>query len=98
MPAPFRPSASTDDGKRSALPTDATFGRKPCWSAFGQIAPTTLFVGTWLHMSRKTAMMSSRPQKKWYVHLKPFAGSPLRPKNHGCHGAIDEMQGPPLAS
>src|SRR2546422_2597548 len=23
----------------------------------------------------------------------PFAGSPPRPKNHGCHGAIDETHG-----
>ena len=43
-------------------------------------------------------MMSSRPQKKWYVHLKPFAGLPLRPKNQGCHGASDEMHGTPFAS
>ncbi len=43
-------------------------------------------------------MMSSSPQKKWYVHLKPFAGSPLRPKNHGCHGASEEMHGTWFAS
>src|SRR2546426_11521867 len=30
IPAPFFPSASTDDGKRSALPTEAIRGRKPC--------------------------------------------------------------------
>ncbi len=43
-------------------------------------------------------MMSSSPQKKWYVHLNGFAGSPLRPKNQGCHGASDEMHGTPFAS
>ena len=44
------------------------------------------------------AMTSSRPQKKWYVQLKPLAGSPSRPKNHGCHGATLEMQGTSFSS
>ncbi len=42
--------------------------------------------------------MSSRPQKKWYVQANGFFGSPLRPKNHGCHGATVVMQGTALAS
>src|SRR5919201_6513914 len=62
------------------------------------MAPTTLFVLTWLHMSTKTAMMSSRPQKNWYVHLNGFAGSPLRPKNQACHGTSVTMHGIPFAS
>src|ERR671915_1008976 len=66
--------------------------------SLGQIAPTPLFVWTCLHMRRKTPMMSSRPQKKWYVYLNGFCGSPLRPRNQGCHGATDEMQGTLLAS
>ena len=49
-------------------------------------------------MSTKTPMMSSRPQKKWYVDLKPVSGLPPRPKNHGCHGQTLETQGVPLAS
>jgi len=31
----------------------------------GHSAPTTLFVSTEFHMSMKTPMMSSSPQKKW---------------------------------
>ncbi len=57
-----------------------------------------MLVGSVFHMSTKTPMMSSRPQKKWYVDLKPVSGLPPRPKNHGCHGQTLEMQGVPLAS
>ena len=62
------------------------------------MAPTTLFVLTWLHMSMKTPMMSSSPQKKWYVDLNPTSGFPPRAKNHGCHGHTDEIAGVPLTS
>ena len=34
----------------------------------------------------------------WYVQSKPFAGSPLRPKNHGCHGTTLETHGTWLSS
>ena len=57
-----------------------------------------MFVGTSFHMSMKTPAMSSMPQKKWYVHLKPFSGSPPRPKNHGCHGVSAVMHGVAFAS
>lgn len=30
--------------------------------------------------------------------MKPFAGSPLRPKNQGCHGTTLEMHGTSLSS
>ena len=30
--------------------------------------------------------------------MKPFAGSPLRPKNHGCHGTTLDTQGTSFSS
>ena len=33
MPSPRSPRASTERGNRSALPTVAIFGLKPCWAA-----------------------------------------------------------------
>ncbi len=30
--------------------------------------------------------------------MKPLAGSPLRPKNHGCHGTTLEMHGTSFSS
>jgi hypothetical protein len=33
MPSPSGPSASTERGNKSALPTVAIFGRKPCCAA-----------------------------------------------------------------
>ena len=33
---PLRPSASSATGNSSALPTEAIFGRKPCWLAWFQ--------------------------------------------------------------
>ncbi len=33
IPSPMSPSASTEEGNSSALPTDAIFGTNPCWFA-----------------------------------------------------------------
>ena len=41
---------------------------------------------------------SSIPQKKWNVEPNGAFGSPLRPKNHVCHGTIVEMHGTPRRS
>src|SRR4030095_13694872 len=49
-------------------------------------------------MSMKTPMMSSSPQKKWYVDLNPTSGLPPRAKNHGCHGHTEDTAGVPLTS
>ena len=38
------------------------------------------------------------PQKKWNVDPNGAFGSPLRPKNHVCHGTIVEMHGTPRRS
>src|SRR5450432_286845 len=88
-------------------PRLATTGPKPFTASphalpsgsLGQIAPVFLLVGTASHMSRYTASTSSRPQKKWYVHLKLLLpGLPPRPMKYGCQGATVEMQGTPFAS
>src|SRR6185295_19454022 len=70
-------------GSPQALPSPS-FGNRP---------PTFLLVFTLFQPFVKFAMTSSRPQNMWYVYSKPFAGSPLRPKNHGCHGTTLEMHG-----
>ena len=57
-----------------------------------------LLVSMEFHMSVKTAMTSSRPQKKWYVQANGASGSPPRPKKNGCHGARLLRHGTPLAS
>src|SRR5262245_3104917 len=61
--------------------------------SFGNSPPTFLLVATLFQPLVKLAITSSRPQNMWYVQSKPLAGSPLRPKNHGCHGTTLEMQG-----
>ena len=46
-------------------------------------------------------MMSSRPQKKWYVQSNGLVSGGVdfwRAKKYGCHGATVEMQGTPFAS
>src|SRR3972149_261772 len=110
-PSPLVPNASTEAGKRSALPMEAIFGVKPCCLAWFQKVVKSGGMGTPVTISaeavlkapiwaEKTGMMSSRPQKKWYVHSNGtgFAGSFWRPKKYGCHGATVEMQGTWLAS
>src|SRR3972149_1630148 len=46
MPSPRSPSASTDRGKRSALPIEATFGLKPCCAACFQNVVQSGGIGT----------------------------------------------------
>ena len=46
MPSPVSPSASTEDGKSSALPTDAIFGLKPCCVACFQKLVKSGGIGT----------------------------------------------------
>src|SRR5665647_2619744 len=47
---------------------------------------TTLLVGSWSNRPTYTAFRSEMAQNTLYVHLKPTAGSPPRPKNHGSMG------------
>src|SRR5512143_300449 len=66
--------------------------------SLGNRPPTFLLVCTLFQPLVKLAITSSRPQNMWYVHSKPLAGSPLRPKNHGCHGTTELTHGRPLSS
>src|SRR6266404_1882463 len=51
IPSPRAPSASTERGKRSALPTVATLGRNPCWAACFQNVVQSGGMGTPVTMS-----------------------------------------------
>src|SRR5512132_2757762 len=50
-PSPSGPSASTDDGNRSAFPTDAAFGTNPCWFACVQKFVKSGGIGTPVRIS-----------------------------------------------
>src|SRR6202011_1081201 len=46
MPSPRSPRASTERGNRSALPTEAILGLKPCWAACFQKVVQSGGIGT----------------------------------------------------
>src|SRR5260370_23428807 len=79
---------------------------KPCTGSLAatpsgslvSMTPTVLLVGNVSHISANMLATMSKPQKKWYVHSKPFFGSPLRPKNQACHGSSEVTQGTPASS
>src|SRR3954470_24847991 len=62
------------------------------------MTPTFLLVEMRLHCDRYVFAKSPVPNEKWKTDLKPFFGSPLRPKNQASHGSTVEIAGTPAAS
>src|SRR5438477_10913649 len=67
-------------------------------ASFGHMTPTFLLFETSFHCARYAFAKSCTPNEKWNTDLKPFFGSPFRPKNQASHGWTVEIAGTPAAS
>ena len=96
-------AAAVDDGVAAALvstggwPVFSSAQARPSPS-LGHISATFLLVFSESHMLTNVAVMPSRPHQLWYVHSKPTAGSPPRPKKYACHGQSLVTHGTCMAS